>query len=165
MCRRIIVSVEQFTSFRGFTWCPLGSLHRRLLTFDSGMVFQRAVEYLVANDAAEIQEYANPQSEFLTKGISLRLSSPICQTVLVERDIFVRMLLALYERNAVISEHNMLTLLKPGQAWDYDFWFSLMESENVLNGVPGRSGQYSLFRTHHTVSLVADAQRAGRREL
>ena len=30
MVRRVIVSVEQFTSFRGFAWCPLGSLHRRL---------------------------------------------------------------------------------------------------------------------------------------
>ncbi len=159
MCRRIVVSVEQFTSFRGFTWCPLGSLHRRLLAFDSGMVFQRAVEYLLANEAAEINEYANPQSEFLTKGISLRLSSPICQAILRERDAFVRLLLALYERNAIISEHNILTLLKPSQAWDYDFWFSLMESENVLNGVPGRPGQYSLFRTHHTVNLVADSSR------
>lgn len=159
MCRRIIVSVEQFTSFRGFTWCPLGSLHRRLQTFDGGMVFQRAVEYLVVNEAAEIKEYANPQSEFLTKGISLRLSSPVCQTVLAERDAFVRMLLALYERNTVISEHNMLTLLKPARAWDYNFWFSLMEAENVLNSVPGRGGQYSLFRTHHTVNLVADSSR------
>ncbi len=159
MCRRIVVSVEQFTSFRGFTWCPLGSLHRRLLVFDSGMVFQRAVEYLLANEAAEINEYANPQSEFLTKGISLRLSSPICQAILRERNAFVRLLLALYERNAIISEHNILTLLKPSQAWDYDFWFSLMESENVLNGVPGRPGQYSLFRTHHTVNLVADSSR------
>ena len=159
MCRRIVVSVEQFTSFRGFTWCPLGSLHRRLLAFDSGMVFQRAVEYLLANEAAEINEYANPQSEFLTKGISLRLSNPICQVILRERDAFVRLLLALYERNAVISEHNILTLLKPSQAWDYEFWFSLMESENVLNGVPGRPGQYSLFRTHHTVNLVADSSR------
>jgi hypothetical protein len=34
-----------------------------------------------------------------------------------------------------------------------------MESENVLNAVPGRPGQYSLFRTHHTVNLVADARR------
>ncbi|MGQ9887450.1 MAG: NYN domain-containing protein [Aggregatilineales bacterium] len=159
ICRRIVVSVEQFTSFRGFTWCPLGSLHRRLQAFDSGTAFQRAVEYLLANEAAEINEYVNPQSEFLTKGISLRLSSPICQAILQERDAFVRLLLALYERNAIISEHNILTLLKPSQAWDYDFWFSLMESENVLNSVPGRPGQYSLFRTHHTVNLVADSSR------
>jgi len=43
-------------------------------------------------------------------------------------------------------------------------WFSIMETENVLNPVPGRGGQYSLFRTHHTVSLVADASRAERFE-
>jgi hypothetical protein len=30
-----------------------------------------------------------------------------------------------------------------------------METENVLNLLPGRPGQYSLFRTHHTVKLVA----------
>ena len=29
MMHRIIVSVEQFTSFRGFAWCPLGSLHHQ----------------------------------------------------------------------------------------------------------------------------------------
>ncbi|GIL08918.1 MAG: hypothetical protein BroJett033_4290 [Chloroflexota bacterium] len=87
------------------------------------------------------------------------MGSPICQAVLAERDAFVRMLLALYERNVVISEHNMLTLLKPTRAWNYGFWFSLMEAENVLNDVPGRGGQYSLFRTHHTVNLVADSTR------
>ena len=75
MVRRIVVSVEQFTSFRGFTWCPLGSLHKRLLAFDSGMAFQRAVEYLVANHAAEVEEYPNPQSDFFTKGISLNMTS------------------------------------------------------------------------------------------
>jgi len=37
-------------------------------------------------------------------------------------------------------------------------WFSIMETENVLNALPGRPGQYSLFRTHHTVNLVAEAQ-------
>jgi hypothetical protein len=30
-----------------------------------------------------------------------------------------------------------------------------METENVVNPLPGRQGQYSLFRTHHTVKLVA----------
>ena len=30
-----------------------------------------------------------------------------------------------------------------------------MQSENVLNSVPGQPDHYSLFRTHHTVSLVA----------
>ena len=30
MVTRIVVSVQQFTSFRNFAWCPLGSLHRRL---------------------------------------------------------------------------------------------------------------------------------------
>ena len=53
MVRRVVVSVEQFTSFRGFTWCPLGSLHKRLRDYDRGMAFQQAVEYLMANGAAE----------------------------------------------------------------------------------------------------------------
>ena len=30
-----------------------------------------------------------------------------------------------------------------------------METENIINLLPGRQGQYSLFRTHHTVKLVA----------
>lgn len=156
MVSRVIVSVEQFTSFRGFTWCPLGSLHKRLRNFDRGMSFQRSVEFLIENGAAEVKEYPNPQSEFLTKGISLNTTAPICQMILQDRDRFVRLLLALYERNMVISETS-LRLLDPDGTWDYPLWFSIMGTENILNEVPGRSGQYSLFRTHHTVSLVADA--------
>jgi len=34
-----------------------------------------------------------------------------------------------------------------------------METENVLNPTLARPGQYSLFRTHHTVNLVADARK------
>jgi hypothetical protein len=158
MVRRIVVSVEQFTSFRGFTWCPLGSLHRRLLSFDSGMTFQRAVEYLVENDSGEINEYPNPQSDFFTKGISLRLSADICRSVLVQRDQFVRIMLGLYDRNLLISEQNV-RVVDPNTRWNFDLWFSIMEAENVLNAIPGRPGQYSLFRTHHTVNLVAEAQR------
>ena len=33
-----------------------------------------------------------------------------------------------------------------------------MELENVLNPVPGQPDLYSLFRTHHTVSIVANDQ-------
>ncbi len=159
MVRRIIVSVEQFTSFRNFTWCPLGSLHKRLKAFDNGMAFQRAVEYLKENDAAVVSEYSNPQSEFLTKGISLNTEAEISRGVLELRDIFVRMMLALYERNIPISEASIRTI-DPDGTWDLGFWFSLMETENILNAVPGRAGQYSLFRTHHTVNLVAEAQKA-----
>lgn len=158
MVRRVVISVEQFTSFRNFTWCPLGSLHRRLRLFDTGMAFQRAVEYLSANGAAEINEYPNPQSDFMTKGISLNLDSPLCRSVLAQRDAFVRLLLALYERNLPISDQTVRQFA-PGAEWDLDFWFSIMETENILNAVPGRVGQYSLFRTHHTVNLVADSHR------
>jgi hypothetical protein len=158
MARRIVVSVEQFTSFRGFSWCPLGSLHKRLLPHDSGVGFQRAVEYLVANDAASVSEYPNPQSDFFTKGISLNLASPICRQILNERDMFIRLLLTLYERNLVISDQSVRQL-DTAREWDLGLWFSIMESENVLNTVPGRPGQYSLFRTHHTVNLVADTRR------
>lgn len=158
MVKRVVVSVEQFTSFRGFTWCPLGSLHKRLLDFDSGVAFQRAVEYLVARDAAVVNEYPNPQSDFYTKGISLNLANALCRQIMESRDNFIRMLLVLYERNQVISEQNMQQL-DDGRDWDFELWFSIMESENVLNTIPGRQGQYSLFRTHHTVNLVADAWR------
>jgi hypothetical protein len=158
MVRRVIVSVEQFTSFRGFTWCPLGSLHKRLRLYDHNMAFQQSVEYLIANEAAEVNEYPNPQSDFFTKGITLKLDSDICRTVLNERDTFIRLLLTLYERNQLITEQSVRTV-DPDTHWDLELWFSVMETENVLNPVPGRTGQYSLFRTHHTVSLVADAQR------
>jgi hypothetical protein len=158
MVRRIIVSVEQFTSFRGFDWCPLGSLHRRLRNFDKAMSFQRGVEYLMENGSADVKEYANPQSEFLTKGISLRTDSPICRMVLSERDAFILMLLNLYERNIIISEQSMRAL-DVDNRFQVPLWFSIMETENVINPIPGRPGQYSLFRTHHTVTLVADAVR------
>ncbi len=158
MVRRIIVSVEQFTSFRNFTWCPLGSLHKRLRNHDRMMSFQRAVEYLLANEAAVVEEYENPQSEFRTKGISLRMDAGTVQKVLAERDSFIRALLALYERNILISEQSIRTI-EPNERWDMPLWLSIMQTENVLNEVPGRAGQYSLFRTHHTVTLTADAKR------
>jgi len=158
MVRRVVVSVEQFTSFRGFTWCPLGSLHKRLRNYDHGMAFQQAVEYLMENGAGEVKEYPNPQSDFFTKGISLNLDSSICQGILNERDFFIRLLLSLYERNLLISEQSVRSA-DPDRRWDMDMWFSIMETENVLNPVPGRQGQYSLFRTHHTVTLVADSNR------
>jgi uncharacterized LabA/DUF88 family protein len=161
MVRRVVVSVEQFTSFRGFTWCPLGSLHKRLRAFDRGMSFQRSVEYMIENGAAEVKEYPNPQSEFFTKGISLELEAGISRNILTERDTFIRLLLQLYERNMVISEQS-IRAIDPTTQWDLALWFSIMETENVLNAVPGRAGQYSLFRTHHTVTLVAEALRAGR---
>lgn len=158
MVRRIIISVEQFTSFRGYSWCPLGSLHRRLRVHDTGVSFQRAVEYLIENHAAAVQEYANPQSAFMTKGISLETSTPVVASVLADRNTFVLLLLTLYERNIVISEDNVAAALNDPR-WNIPLWFSIMETENVLNPVPGRTGQYSLFRTHHTVTLVADRQR------
>jgi hypothetical protein len=154
MVRRVVVSVEQFTSFRGFAWCPLGSLHRRLRTYDSGMTFQRAVEYLIANLAAKVDEYPNPQSNFNTKGIALVTNHPMLKTILAERDAFIKLLLQLYEKNMLISEASVRTIDPDGQ-WDLELWFSIMVTENVLNPLPGRNGQYSLFRTHHTVNLVA----------
>ncbi|MBC8100243.1 MAG: NYN domain-containing protein [Armatimonadetes bacterium] len=154
MVRRIIVSVEQFTSFRGFAWCPLGSLHRRLMTYDNGISFQRAVEYLVENGAAAIQEYPNPQSNFTTKGISLVMNHPLVSEAVQARDAFVRVLLQLYSRDLPVSRQTV-QLEDPQNDWDLELWFSVMETENVLNALPGRPGQYSLFRSHHTVNQVA----------
>ncbi len=155
MSKRIVVSVEQFTSFRGFLWCPLGSLHRRLRAHDPGTVFQQAIEYLLEQNAVRVQEYDNPQSEFRTKGISLVESSPLVAEILAERDSFVRALLALYDRHEAISE--VTVQAETGMSPDrLQLWLSIMQDENVLNAVPGRIGQYSLFRTHHTVASVAN---------
>lgn len=155
MIKRIVVSVEQFTSFRGFLWCPLGSLHRRLRIHDPGTVFQQAIERLLEQNAVRVQEYENPQSEFRTKGISLVESSPLVAEILAERDQFVRALLALYDRHEAISEVTVRT--ETGLPYDQlQLWLSIMQDENVLNAVPGRVGQYSLFRTHHTVTSVAN---------
>lgn len=154
MAKRIVVSVEQFTSFRKFAWCPLGSLHKRLRPFDEDMAFQRAVEYLEAQGAVIVDEYRNPQSEFATKGISVLNASPLACDILAERDAFVRLLLRMYERNVVISAATVRHELED-ETMDVALWMSIMETENVLNPVQGRSGQYSLFRTHHTVKMVA----------
>lgn len=152
MLRRIIVSVEQFTSYRKFEWCPLGSLHNRLRPYDTGMTFQSAVEYLIFHGAVTVSEYANPQSSYNTKGISLNTESEMVQGVLSERDAFIKLLLALYRRDVLISI-NVARDAAP--SWDHDLWFSIMERENVLNALNGRPGFYSLFRTHHTVAQVA----------
>lgn len=152
MLRRIIVSVEQFTSYRKFEWCPLGSLHNRLRPYDTGMTFQSAVEYLIFHGAVTVSEYANPQSSYNTKGISLNVDAEIVVRVLSERDAFIKLLLALYRRDVLISIN---VARDSAPSWDHDLWFSIMERENVLNALNGRPGFYSLFRTHHTVAQVA----------
>ena len=154
MAQRVIVSIEQFTSFRNFEWCPLGSLHKRLRNFDTGMSFQRAVEFLLANDAAAVDEYPNPLSDYLTKGISIDADNAVARRILDRRDEFIRILVGLYEQNTLISEQSFLSAA-PNSDWNLALWFSIMETENVLNALPGRMGQYSLFRTHHTVNLIA----------
>jgi len=158
MHKRIVVSVEQFTSFRGFLWCPLGSLHRRLRPHDPGMVFQQAIESLLEAGAVLVEEYENPQSEFMTKGISLVLSSPLVRQILEQRDAFVLALLALYDRHEAIS-HVTISRETGLESDELELWLSIMNDENVLNAVPGRVGQYSLFRTHHTVTSVANRGR------
>lgn len=154
MAVRIVVSVEQFTSFRNFAWCPLGSLHRRLRDFDPGMSFQRAVEYLESNHVVEVNEYTNPQSNYKTKGISALVDAPLAMSILSDRDDFIRALLHLYEQNATITAERIASEANRPD-WDYELWISIMHTENVLNPLQGRQGQYSLFRTHHTVKLVA----------
>jgi hypothetical protein len=154
MVIRIVVSVQQFTSFRNFVWCPLGSLHRRLREFDSGIVFQHAVEYLLINSMATVNEYSNPRSNYNTKGIELDEACPFVAVILAERDEFVRLLLEMYRSNVTISRANIEQDLR--DEWDVPLWVSIMKIENVLNALPGRADQYSLFRTHHTVKLVAD---------
>lgn len=154
MAYRVIVSVEQFTSFRKFIWCPLGSLHKRLRPFDSSTVFQRAVEMLQMENAVFIEEYSNPQSSFLTKGVSLNPKSPMVQHVLGERDQFIRALLVLHDERQAITYESMQAATSFGNA-KMRLWLSIMELENVLNSVPGLPDHYTLFRTHHTVSTVA----------
>ncbi|MEL7236011.1 MAG: hypothetical protein AAGK74_16015, partial [Chloroflexota bacterium] len=121
---------------------------------------QRAVEYLMEHGAANVDEYENPQSNFNTKGISINVDNHISSKLLGMRDEFIRLLLQLYEQNMLISEDNVRTFVGRN-AWDLPLWFSIMETENVLNPIPARPGQYSLFRTHHTVNLVAEAQEEG----
>ncbi len=154
MVTRIVISVQQFTSFRNFAWCPLGSLHRRLREFDSGIIFQHAVEYLLVNEMVTVNEYANPRSDYNTKGIELYESHPFVAVLLAERDEFVRVLLAMYHNNVTISQPNIEERLNSG--WDVPLWISTMRVENVLNPLPGRTDQFSLFRTHHSVKLVAN---------
>ena len=93
MAVRIIVSVEQFTSFRKFVWCPLGSLHKRMRPFDEGTAFQQAVEMLESQGAIDINEYPNPQSDFMTKGVSLNLNAAFVIEVLETRNGFIESLL------------------------------------------------------------------------
>jgi hypothetical protein len=159
MMKRIVVSVDQFTSYRNFTWCPLGSLHRRLRQFDSGVTFQRAVEWLQELGAVQIEEYDNPDPKipYKTKGISVVPESSTAQEILQERDAFIRALLRLYEQRIPINAINVARETGLPQE-ELNLWLSIMESENVLNPVPSKPGLYSLFRTHHTVNLVAETR-------
>jgi hypothetical protein len=155
MMKRIVVSVDQFTSYRNFTWCPLGSLHRRLRSFDSGVTFQRAVEWLQELGVVKIEEYDNPESPYKTKGISVIAESSIAQEILRERNAFIQGLLRLYEQRLPINATNVARETGLSSA-EVALWLSIMEAENVLNPVQGKPGLYSLFRAHHTVNLVAE---------
>lgn len=155
MMRRIVVSVEQFTSFRGFAWCPLGSLHKRLRPFDSGMLFQQAIEVLVEEGGVLIEEYQNPMSNFMTKGISLVEQSDLVLGYLEERDLFIKGLIELYQERTPITPESIEQSC-PVPSDTFKTWVSIMELENVLNLVPGHQDLYSLFRTHHTVVRVAE---------
>jgi hypothetical protein len=91
----------------------------------------------------------------MTKGISLIGESSVARRFIAERNRFVRALLALYDRHEAISQ--VTVGAETGMSADeLNLWLSIMQDENVLNPVPGRSGQYSLFRTHHTVTSVSD---------
>ena len=156
MVRRILVSVEQFTSFRRFLWCPLGSLHKRLLEHDQGTNFQRAIDYLVASEAIALKDYPNPRSDFLTKGISLEMRNRVCSEVLEQRDHLVAALLAMYENGTPITRDALEARL---EGLDTGLWLSILVAENILFPAPGETGAYSLFRMHHTVNRVATAVR------
>ena len=72
----------------------------------------------------------------------------------------MRTLLTLYTRDMPITKQSV-GLEAPSEQWKLDLWLSIMETENVLNALPGRSGNYSLFRMHHTVNQVANALSSG----
>ena len=139
MIRRVIVSVEQFTSFRGFAWCPLGSLHRRLRPFDPGTTFQQAVEELHGRRrGAESKNTTTRRATSPPRGSRWWSNAPQVQDVLDERNRFIRVLLDLYEHRLPITRDG-----DPGShaAWtsaDLDLWISIMQSENVLKAVPGQ---------------------------
>ena len=152
--KRIIVSIDQFTSYRNFTWCPLGSLHKRLRDHDTGVSFQRAIEQLIEDGAVAIGEYENPLSPYRTKGISLIYASPMVTQVLEERNQFIQILINLYNQHQPISDE-ILTQLTGLDGEPLALWLSIMQLENVLNPVINRPGTYTLFRGHHTVSLIA----------
>jgi hypothetical protein len=120
-------------------------------------VFQRAVEWLLELGAVEVGEYENPQSAYKTKGISLNTTSPFVLETLQERDSFVIALLELYEQHQPISFAGLVKDLNMTET-ALTLWLSIMQAENVVNPIQGKPGLYSLFRTHHTVNLVAEAR-------
>ncbi|MFN7211117.1 MAG: hypothetical protein ACK4P1_12130, partial [Aggregatilineales bacterium] len=125
--------------------------------FDSGVTFQRAVEWLQELGAVKIAEYDNPESPYKTKGISVVAESSAAQEILRERNAFIQALLRLYEQRIPINAANVARETGLSNS-ELTLWLSIMESENVLNPIHGKAGLYSLFRTHHTVNLVAESR-------
>jgi len=66
----------------------------------------------------------------------------------------VRALLDLYERRLPLSRDTIRDYTDLSDR-DLELWLSIMQSENVLKAVLGQTDLYSLFRTHHTVCMVA----------
>jgi hypothetical protein len=80
--------------------------------------------------------------------------SPQAQTVLSERNAFIQALLTLYENRQPITRDTIRSQIALDDS-SLDLWISIMQSENVLKSVPGQPHLFSLFRTHHTVCMVA----------
>jgi hypothetical protein len=80
------------------------------------------------------------------------------QDVLEDRNRMVRTLLHLYENRISITPQALRHELGYSDR-RVQLWISIMELENVLNPMPSQEEVYSLFRTHHTVSLVAGDER------
>ena len=71
MVTRIVVSVQQFTSFRTSPGARSAACIGACAKVDSGVVFQQAVEYLLVNNMVTVNEYPNPRSDYNTKGLEL----------------------------------------------------------------------------------------------
>ena len=88
-------------------------------------------------------------------GISLMFFSWLSRVI--APDLSGAPLLELYEQRLPIS---MQALSRDTNLTDeaLQLWISIMQAENVLNPVQGKPGLFTLFRTHHTVNLVAETR-------
>lgn len=156
MRRRMVVSIDSFTTRSQLSWAPVITLRQRLLPFG-----REEAEYVLrasqASGELEVQEYPNPHRPYPTRGASIRRDAPAIRQILEERD---RLILRLVQYRQQLGSVSADLLVIDGMTQQQaDLWLSILQQERIVlpeRFQPGESPRYSLDLGHPVVQAVLE---------